>query len=102
MPKILYILDLYAQPFPLLFKKHKTYKSKLGLIIGIFSLSFFIYFFIRRIYNIFLRTSFYIVEETRYVNSPKTTFQLFLYYCIYKILKMEKIILLIQVYMIFL
>ena len=74
MPKILYILDLYAQPFPLRFKKHKTYKSKIGLIIGILSLIVYIYFFIKGIYKIFTRDSFYIVEETQYIKSPKTFF----------------------------
>ena len=72
MAKVLYILDLYAQPFPLRFKKHKTYKSKIGLLIGSLSLTIFIYLFAKGLYKIFSRKSFYIYEETKYIKSPKT------------------------------
>ena len=74
MAKVLYILDLYAQPFPLRFKKHKTYKSKIGLLIGSLSLTIFIYLFAKGLYKIFSRKSFYIYEETKYIKSPKTSF----------------------------
>ena len=74
MSEIFYVFDLYAQPFPLRYKKEEKYKSKVGLIFGIFSLMSFIFFMIRGFLIIFYRKSFTIVEETKYLSHPKTNF----------------------------
>jgi hypothetical protein len=74
MSKVIYIFDLYAQPFPLRFKKAKKYKSKVGLILGILSLMSFLFFIIRGFLTIFNRKSFSIVEETKYLAHPITNF----------------------------
>jgi hypothetical protein len=55
MSEIIYILDLYSQPFPLRYKKEEKYKSKVGLILGILSLLSFIFFIIRGFLTIFYR-----------------------------------------------
>ena len=74
MSKVIYIFDLYAQPFPLRFKKEKKYKSKVGLIIGLLSFMSFVFFIIRGFLTIFNRKSFTIVEETKYLSHPITNF----------------------------
>ena len=74
MSEIIYILDLYSQPFPLRYKKEEKYKSKVGLILGILSLLSFIFFIIRGFLTIFYRKSFTIVEETKYLSHPVTNF----------------------------
>jgi len=74
MSQVIYIFDLYAQPFPLRFKKEKKYKSKVGLIIGILSLISFIFFIGRGFLTIFNRKTFTIVEETKYLSHPITNF----------------------------
>ena len=74
MSEIIYILDLYSQPFPLRYKKEEKYKSKVGLILGILSLLSFIFFIIRGFLTIFYRKSFTIVEEIKYLTHPVTNF----------------------------
>ncbi len=72
--KLLYKLDLYAPPFPLRFKKKRNYKSKIGMILGIFTIILFFYFFLDGIFSIISRETYFIVEESNYINNPKTNF----------------------------
>ena len=69
-----YNFDLYAQTFPLRFKKEKSYKSRIGLSFAIISIIIFVTLLIKGLITIFNRENFSIVEEIKYVDLPKTNF----------------------------
>ena len=71
---LLYKLDLYAPPFPLRFQKKRNYKSKIGIIFGLFTIFLFFYFFLNGTLLIMSRTQYFIVEESNYIYKPKTNF----------------------------
>ena len=71
---LLYKLDLYAPPFPLRFQKKRNYKSKIGMTLGIFTILLFLYFFLDGIFSIISRKTYFIIEESNYINNPKTNF----------------------------